>query len=64
MLGEPVHMLTCEGRTHIHAPAPAARDTETWQALYEVLRTADSYGSQDTASAPEIWAEVRDGVSA
>ena len=56
-LDEPVHALTTSGGIRVHAPAPPASD-DRWPSLLTALRSADRWGSGDTAGTPEIWAEV------
>jgi hypothetical protein len=62
-LDEPVHALAIPRGIRIQAPAPDASDTSRWRAVLAVLRSADSWGSNDTTDTPEIWAVVEDEVT-
>ncbi|MFI5687931.1 hypothetical protein [Streptomyces sp. NPDC051636] len=59
-LGEPVHLLATDRGYRIIIPAPDSTDHKTWADLLTALRTADRWGSTDTADVPEVWAEVEE----
>lgn len=63
-LDDPVHVLSTDDATRIHAPAPAPEDQTRWEQVYAALRTADRYGSAYTPMGPEVWAEIQDEVTA
>lgn len=62
-LEDPVHLLSTGDGIRIHAPAPVATDSNRWERVYGVLRTADRWGSSYTPQGPEVWAEIKDEVS-
>ena len=63
VLDEPVHALKTDDGTRIHAPAPDPED-ERWADVYATLRAGDVWGSSYTPTGPEVWALIRDEVSA
>lgn len=56
-----VQATPTEDGIRIRATAPAVRDHATWEHLLAALRTADRWGSSDTAGEPEIWADITEG---
>lgn len=57
-LDEPVHVLAMPTGYRVVVAAPDVADLATWQQLFDALRSADRWGSTDTADVPEVWAEV------
>lgn len=63
VLDDPVHTLKTDGGVRIHAPAPSPEDIR-WEGVFAALRTGDVWGSSYTPTGPEVWALIRDEVSA
>lgn len=61
-LDDPVHLLTTTSGIRVHALAPPAVDVDRWERVFDVLRTADVWGSSYTPTGPEVWAEISDEV--
>ncbi|MFD5631567.1 MULTISPECIES: hypothetical protein [Streptomycetaceae] len=61
-LDEPVHALSTDRGTRVHAPAPPTSRKDIWAQALAALRSADDWGSSDATGAPEIWAEIHDEV--
>lgn len=62
-LDAPVHVLAVDEGVRLHAPAPDRDAASTWKRTLAAMRSADRWGSTDTACGPEVWAEIFDEVS-